>query len=677
MDANTIPPEARTQHKQWVAQLNHAAFCYYVLDAPEIPDADYDRLFQALQALEVRYPLLQSPSSPTQRVGHAPLSRFTQVQHATPMLSLDNAFNDADLLAFDKRIKERLNTQAPINYCCEPKYDGIAVSLVYEAGVLVRGATRGDGSTGEDITQNVRTLNSIPLQLLGDNHPPRVDIRGEIYMSKQGFAALNAKALQQQEKPFINPRNAAAGSLRQLDSRITATRPLRFCAYSLQAGEGAAGASSHYEQLQQLRAWGFAISSEVTRVQGIAACIDYYQQLQAKRDQLPFDIDGIVFKVDSLSLQAELGFIARAPRWAIAYKFPAQEMSTTLNTVDFQVGRTGAITPVARLTPVFVGGVTVSNATLHNRDEIARLGVQLGDRVIVRRAGDVIPQIVSVILAQRPAHASPIVFPSHCPVCQSPVTWEEDGAIIRCSGGARCPAQFKEALKHFASRAAMDIDGLGDKLVEQLVDSGLVHELPDIYRLTLSALSALERMGEKSAENLLQAIEASKNTQLARLLYALGIREVGQTTASLLAQHFGQLTAIEAATEEQFLAIANIGPVAAKALVTFFADNANKHLLQQLQALGVHWPAVITTPPAQQPLAGQTWVLTGSLSQLTREEAKAQLEKLGAKVAGSVSAKTHVVVAGEAAGSKLAKAQALNIPVWDEAALLAEFARHA
>ncbi len=669
--------EAQQRHAELVGKINHANYCYYALDNPQIPDAEYDRLLRELQSLEQIFPDLISPVSPSQRVGHAALKSFAQVQHLMPMLSLDNAFSADDLLAFDKRVRDRLKTADDIQYCCEPKYDGIAVSLLYENGVLVRGATRGDGATGEDITQNVRTIKSIPLQLMGAEFPQLLEVRGEIYMSKRGFAALNQQARANNEKLFVNPRNAAAGSLRQLDSSLTAARPLSMCAYSVGVVEGGTIPSEHFALLQQLKAWGFAISSEVRLAADVAACIAYYDAMGRGRDSLPFDIDGIVFKVNSLELQEQLGFISRAPRWAIAFKFPAQEEITRLNAVEFQVGRTGAITPVARLEPVFVGGVTVSNATLHNRDEIARLGVGIGDRVIVRRAGDVIPQIVAVLTEDRPTDIQPIVFPTCCPVCQAPIEIEEEGSVARCTGGINCAAQVKEAIKHFASRQALDVEGLGDKLVEQLVDAKLINDVADVFALQLPALIALERMGQKSAENLLAAIEKSKTTTLPRFLFALGIRGVGQATANSLAQHFGNLDALGMASSEELQAIPDVGPVVATFIVEFFARDATAELLRRLDEVGVQWPNITPKPLDQLPLAGQTWVLTGTLSLLTREAAKARLQQLGAKVAGSVSAKTHWVVAGESAGSKLAKAVELNIPVLDEQGLLNELEKYA
>ncbi len=652
---------------QLIARANQA---YYVQDDPSIPDAEYDRLFRELKTLEEQFPDLRTAFSPIQRVGAPPLKSFSEVSHFVPMLSLDNAFTQEDLWAFDKRIKDRLKSSATLAFCCEPKYDGIAVSLLYENGILVRGATRGDGAVGEDITQNVRTIRTIPLRLTGESIPARIEVRGEIYMTKTGFAAMNDVARKNGEKLFVNPRNAAAGSLRQLDSRITQKRPLFMCAYAVGLVEGGVVADEHFALLQQLKTWGFAISNEVTLAENIDACWDYYQRIMAKRSQLPFDIDGVVFKVNSGQLQQQLGFISRAPRWAIAHKFPAQEEITQLLDVDFQVGRTGTVTPVARLEPVFVGGVTVSNATLHNKDEINRLGVCIGDSVIVRRAGDVIPQIVAVVLERRPSDARPIEFPKTCPSCASELHEEQSDVAIRCIAGSMCPAQNKEAIKHYASRQAMDIEGLGEKLVEQLVDAGLVRTTLDIYTLTRAQLAGLERMGEKSADNLIAAIEESKKTTLPRFLFALGIREVGQATAVNLANYFKEIGALQAASVEDLQKVPDIGPVAAGFIAEFFGEEKNRQLVTDLISAGLVWPA-ITNSNTGAPLAGQTWVLTGTLTQLTRDEAKEQLQALGAKVAGSVSAKTHCVVAGEAAGSKMAKAQELNIRIINEQELLA------
>ncbi|QKX17966.1 NAD-dependent DNA ligase LigA [Microbulbifer sp. YPW1] len=666
----SIPQEKQQRVNELHEILNRANYEYYVLDTPELPDVEYDRCLRELQELEREYPQLITSDSPTQRVGAEPLAAFTQIRHEMPMLSLDNAFNDEEMEDFDRRIRDRLNSSAPVEYACEPKLDGIAVSLLYRQGILERAATRGDGTVGEDITQNVRTIYSVPLKLLDEDVPPVLEVRGEIYMPKAGFDALNEKARAAGEKGFVNPRNAAAGSLRQLDSRITAQRPLELCVYSVGVVEGGDLPERHSEVLEQLNRWGFRINSEMAVAEDIQACIEYHRKLGEKRAQLPYDIDGIVFKVNSIPLQRRLGFVARAPRWATAYKFPAQEEMTRLLDVEFQVGRTGAVTPVARLEPVFVGGVTVSNATLHNRDEIARLGVKIGDTVIIRRAGDVIPQVVSVVESRRPQDARDIEFPAHCPVCDSPVEATPGEAVARCSGGLICSAQRKQAIKHFASRKAMDIDGLGDKLVEQLVDEGLLKSVSGLYHLSLEPLTGLERMGEKSAQNLLDALERSKSTTLPKFLYALGIREVGEATARNLARHFGDLEHLMQADSEALQQVDDVGPVVAHYVAEFFEQPHNLEEIAALQQAGVHWEAEVQEEGSQ-PLAGQTWVLTGKLETLSRSEAKDYLQRLGAKVAGSVSANTHTVVAGPGAGSKLNKARDLDLPVLDEEGLMA------
>ena len=652
-------------------QLEQYNYQYYVLDDPTVPDAEYDRLFRRLTEIEASHPELLTADSPTQRVGATPLSQFQQVAHEVPMLSLANAFDSADLADFDRRVLDRLDTdQPPIDYACEPKLDGIAVSLMYREGLLVRGATRGDGRTGEDITQNVRTIPSIPLRLRGTGFPAALEIRGEIYMPKAGFEQMNAEARSRDEKAFVNPRNAAAGSLRQLDAKVTARRPLEMCCYAVGQAEQGNLPDSHFEILGKLQDWGLRINPESRVVTGIEACEDYYQKLAQRRDELPYDIDGIVFKVDSLALQQRLGFVSRAPRWAIARKFPAQEEMTKLLDVEFQVGRTGAITPVARLEPVFVGGVTVSNATLHNSEEIQRLGVRIGDTVVVRRAGDVIPQVVSVVESMRPADSEAIVFPQLCPVCNSPLEREAEEAVTRCTGGLICAAQQKAAIKHFAARRAMDIDGLGDKLVDQLVDEKLLNNVAGLFHLQREQLLALERMGEKSADNLLAALEKSKATTLPRFIFALGIREVGEATALSLARHFGSWDALAAANEESLLTVADVGPVVADHLAQFFDSETSLGVIASLREAGVHWPDIETQTAEELPLKGQTWVVTGKLEQLGRNDAKAHLQSLGATVAGSVSAKTHCVVAGPGAGSKLKKATELDIPVIDEAEFL-------
>ena len=652
-------------------QLNYHNHLYYVLDDPSIPDAEYDRLLRRLQQLETDYPSLKTPDSPTQRVGGEPLKIFKSVVHEVPMLSLDNAFSDDEMLAFNQRISERLKTTEPLAYVCEPKLDGVAVSLLYENGVLVRGATRGDGATGEDITENVRTINSIPLKLRTELPPARLEVRGEIYLPKAGFEKINREAKAAGEKLFVNPRNAAAGSLRQLDSKITATRPLEMAAYSLGQIEGIEPPGTHSATLEQLREWGFLINPHVEVASDIQGCLGYYQKLSELRDQLPCEIDGIVYKMDDLQLQQRLGFVARAPRWAIARKFPAQEEMTRLMDVEFQVGRTGAVTPVARLDPVFVGGVTVSNATLHNQDEVNRLGVKVGDSVIVRRAGDVIPQVVKVVLEKRPDTATDIVFPNTCPVCGSSVERVEGEAVSRCSGGLVCSAQRKQAIKHYASRKAMDIEGLGDKLVEQLVDQQLIDSIEDLYQLELDQLSALERMGDKSAENLLSALEKSKETTLPHFLYALGIREVGEATARSLAQYFFNLEALQSASIETLQEVPDVGPVVAHFVHEFFHQTNNLAVIGKLREQGVHWPDIEVADDQIMPLAGQIWVLTGTLEKMGRTEAKEKLQSLGAKVSGSVSAKTDTVVAGPGAGSKLKKAEELKIRVLDEDEFLA------
>ncbi|VUD48061.1 DNA ligase [Thalassocella blandensis] len=663
------PADVVERHNELKQTLNHHNHQYYVLDEPEIPDAEYDRLFQELKTLEGEYAELVSPDSPSQRVGAAPLSAFETVRHEMPMLSLDNAFSAEDLRAFDKRIRERLKSVDAIAYACEPKYDGIAISLLYRDGILVRGATRGDGETGEDITQNVKTIGTVPLKINADDVPSLLEVRGEIYMPHRGFEKFNQQAQDKGEKVFVNPRNAASGSLRQLDPAITAKRPLVLCAYSIGVVDGGAMPAQHSKILDKLGQWGFHISEHRRVANDIEGCLEYYAYLENLRPDLPFDIDGIVFKVDAIETQQQLGFVSRAPRWAIAHKFPAQEEVTVLRDVEFQVGRTGAITPVAKLEPVFVGGVTVSNATLHNKDEINRLQVKIGDTVVIRRAGDVIPQVVSVVKSKRPDGAKDIVFPEACPVCGSPVAAKEGEAVYRCDGGIVCEAQRKEAIKHFASRHALDIDGLGDKIVEQLVDKGLVHSVADLFTLQHKDLAGLERMGSKSAENLLAALEKSKETTLARFIYALGIREVGQATAKNLAQHFGTLDKVREASDETLQTVTDIGPIVAGFIVEFFEQSQNNEVVDALVKVGVTWPDVEVKQ--DQPLKGLTYVLTGTLEKMTRQEAKEILEAHGAKVSGSVSAKTHCVVAGPGAGSKLSKAQDLGVEVIDEDAFIA------
>jgi DNA ligase (NAD+) len=653
-------------------QLNGWNYQYYVLDEPTVPDAEYDRCMARLQEVESAYPELIQADSPTQRVGATPVSQFGQVAHEMPMLSLDNAFEAQDMREFNRRLLDRLGADAePLEFACEPKLDGIAVSLLYRDGLLERGATRGDGSTGENITHNVRTIPSIPLHLRGSGYPAVLEVRGEIYIPREGFEQLNERARRQGEKTFVNPRNAAAGSLRQLDAQVTAQRPLQMCCYSVGLVEGGELPPRHSQVLDSLQAWGLRINAQSEVVSGIDACDQYYERLAVLRENLPYDIDGIVFKVNDLALQQKLGAVSRAPRWAIARKFPAQEEMTRLLDVEFQVGRTGAITPVARLEPVFVGGVTVSNATLHNSDEIARLGLQIGDTVIVRRAGDVIPKVASVVVERRPGNARPVVFPERCPVCASAVEREADEAVLRCMGGLVCAAQQKAAIKHFASRRAMDIEGLGDKLVDQLVDEGLVENVAGLFSLDRAQLLLLERMGEKSADNLLAALEKSSHTTLPRFIFALGIREVGEATALSLARHFGSWEALVAAREEQLLEVDDVGPVVADHLVQFFDSPSSMQVVAAMRSGGVSWPDIERAPVEDLPLAGQTWVVTGKLELLSRNDAKAQLQALGAKVAGSVSARTNCVVAGPGAGSKLGKAAELGVEVIDEAAFLA------
>jgi DNA ligase (NAD+) len=650
--------------------LRHHNHLYYVLDDPQIPDAEYDRLFRELQRLESENPSLIAPDSPTQRVGGTALSEFAEVKHLRPMLSLGNAFTDEDLQGFDKRIHERLKSDEIIEYVAEPKFDGLSISLLYENGRLLRAATRGDGETGEDVTLNVRTIKSVPLHLQGEDYPELLEVRGEIYMPKQGFEDLNARLGKEGLKTFANPRNAAAGSLRQLDSKITAQRPLAIYCYAVGEVQGGTMPDTHYAQLQQLIHWGFRVCPEIKVVQGVQGCADYYQAIGQKRNSLPYDIDGVVYKVNSLALQQSLGFVSRAPRWAIAHKFPAQEEITELVDVEFQVGRTGALTPVARLKPVFVGGVTVSNATLHNMDEIERKDIRIGDFVIIRRAGDVIPEVARVVTERRPAAAKPISLPAQCPVCGSDVERGVGEAVARCTGGLYCPAQVKEAIKHFASRRAMNIDGLGDKLVEQFFAAGLIKHVDDLYRLQSSQIAALERMGDKSADNVIAAIEKSKVTTLERFIYALGIREVGESTAKVLAKHFGTLEALQTASEATLQLVPDVGPVVAANIAKFFAETHNLATIQQLRELGVQWQNYAAQPAEALPLAGKTYVITGTLTR-GRDEIKDALEALGAKVSGSVSKKTTALIAGENAGSKLEKAESLGVLVLDEMGLQA------
>jgi len=653
--------------------LRRYEYEYHVLDNPTIPDAEYDRLFHQLKALEAAHPELITADSPTQRVGAKPLSGFAQIRHKIPMLSLDNAFSDEEFYAFVKRIEDRLiRLPEPLTFCCEPKLDGLAVSILYVNGVLTQAATRGDGTTGEDITANIRTIRNIPLQLLMDNPPARLEVRGEVFMPHAGFERLNQLALEKGEKTFANPRNAAAGSLRQLDPKITSKRPLVLNAYSIGIAEGVDLPNTHYDRLQWLKSIGIPVNPEIRLCNGTDEVLDFYRDIQNKRSSLGYDIDGTVLKINDIALQEKLGFISKAPRWAIAYKFPAQEELTRLNDVEFQVGRTGAITPVAKLEPVFVAGVTVSNATLHNGDEIERLDIAIGDTVVIRRAGDVIPQIIGVLHDRRPADARPIIFPKTCPVCDSAIVRIEGEAVARCTGGLFCAAQRKEALKHFVSRKAMDIDGVGGKLIEQLVDRELVHTPADLFKLDLTTLTRLERMGTKSAENALASLEKAKNTTLARFIFALGIREVGEATALNLANHFKTLEALQNADLEALQQVPDVGEVVANRILAFWHEPHNVAVVNDLIAQGVHWETVETKEVIENRFKGKTVVLTGTLTQMGRNEAKALLQDMGAKVSGSVSAKTDFVIAGDAAGSKLIKAQELGVTVLTEEEFLAE-----
>lgn len=654
------------QIEQLRQQLRHHEYLYHVLDQPQIPDSEYDRLLNQLKQLESENPELITPDSPTQRVGAKPLAGFQQITHELPMLSLDNAFSDEDFYAFERRIQERLGSDQPLTFCCEPKLDGLAVSILYLNGVLTQAATRGDGTTGEDITNNIRTIRNIPLQLLTNHPPARLEVRGEVFMSHQAFEQLNQDALQHGQKTFANPRNAAAGSLRQLDPKITRQRQLSLNAYSIGISEGVELPTTHYERLQWLKSIGIPINAEIRLCHGSQEALQFYQDIGEKRNSLGYDIDGTVLKINEISLQQRLGFVAKAPRWAIAYKFPAQEQLTVLNDVEFQVGRTGAITPVAKLDPVLVAGVTVSNATLHNGDEIERLGVAIGDTVIIRRAGDVIPQITGILLERRPADAKPIIFPENCPVCGSTIVRIDGEAVARCTGGLFCDAQRKEALKHFVSRKAMDIDGVGDKLIEQLVDRELLHTPADLFRLDKITLMRLERMGEKSAQNALNSLEKSKKTTLARFIFALGIRDVGEATALNLANYFKTLEAIRNADQEQLKEVQDIGEVVAMRVYLFWQEAHNVSVVEDLLAQGIHWDTIEQQEISDNPLKGKSVVLTGTLIKMSRDQAKAYLQQLGCKVSGSVSSKTDYLIAGEKAGSKLSKAQELGIQVLSE-----------
>ncbi|QLB15238.1 DNA ligase (NAD(+)) LigA [Mannheimia granulomatis] len=660
--------EVSEQVEQLRQKLRQYEYEYHVLDNPTVPDAEYDRLMNELKNLEWQHPELITSDSPTQRVGAKPLSGFAQITHEIPMLSLDNAFAGEELDGFLRRMESYISENpGNLEFCCEPKLDGLAVSILYENGILTRAATRGDGTTGEDITANIRTIRNIPLKLNLQNPPARLEVRGEVFMPQAGFNTLNEKALAKGEKTFANPRNAAAGSLRQLDPKITSQRPLVLNAYSIGVYESDDELpSTHYDRLQWLKSIGLPVNSEIRLAKGKGELLNYYADIQAKRPQLGYDIDGTVLKVNDIALQEQLGFISRSPRWAIAYKFPAQEEMTILKDVEFQVGRTGAITPVAKLEPVFVAGVTVSNATLHNGDEIERLGIVIGDTVIIRRAGDVIPQIIGVVAERRPENAEKIEFPTACPICHSAIVRVEGEAVARCTGGLFCGAQRKEALKHFVSRKAMDIDGVGEKLIEQLMERELIRTPADLFKLDHTTLMRLERMGEKSAQNALNSIEKAKNTTLPRFLFSLGIREVGEATALNLANHFGSLEAIRKATFEQLKEVQDVGEVVANRIVSFWQEPHNVDVVEDLIAQGVHWQDVVKTETADNPLKDKNVVLTGTLTQLTRDEAKALLQSLGCKVSGSVSSKTDYLIAGEKAGSKLTKAQELGIQILSE-----------
>jgi DNA ligase (NAD+) len=669
-----LPKSIMAEARQLRQELNEHNYSYYVLDAPSVTDQAYDRLFRRLQQLEQEYPELVSADSPTQRVGSEPASHFESVKHEVAMLSLDNAFDEEEMHAFDRRLRDKLDHQAPLAYCAEPKLDGLAVSLLYVDGELRRAATRGDGRSGENITANARTIDSIPLRLIGDDLPARIEVRGEVYMKLAGFAALNESQRENGGKVFANPRNAAAGSLRLLDSRITASRPLTFCSYGIGLIEGAEIASGQYRQMQYLRTIGFPISRQIELLDSIDDCLDYYARILQQRDDLAFDIDGVVFKLDDVQLQRQAGFVSRAPRWAIAYKFPAQEVMTRLLDVDFQVGRTGALTPVARLEPVAVGGVMVSNATLHNMDEIERKDVRIGDVVIVRRAGDVIPEVVGPVLQQRSGDLPRPKMPPRCPVCDSEVMQQPGQAAFRCIGGLVCAAQRKEAIKHYASRKAMDIEGLGDKLVEQMVEQDLIDSVADLYRLSLQQVAGLERMAEKSASNLLQALETGKKTTLSRFIYALGIREVGESTAESLAAYFGDLDQVMNADVDTLQQVEDVGPIVAENIRHFFDQKSNRAIVDQLIESGINWPP-IEASQQQQTLAGKTYVISGTLDGYSRDQAASLLKARGARVSGSVSARTTGVITGENPGSKVAKAEALGVDILGQAefeALLGE-----
>lgn len=644
--------------------LNEYSYHYYVLDAPLVPDAEYDRLFKELQKFEEEHPELITSDSPTQRIGEKPISYFRPIAHKIPMLSLDNAFNDEDVHNFDRRIHERLESDASIEYVCEPKIDGVAVSLVYENGVLVKAATRGDGITGEDILQNVRTISSVPLHLRGSDFPKILEIRGEVYLSLEAFEQINARAKKTGEKVFVNPRNAAAGSLRQLDPKITASRPLNIFCYTVGEVSGGELPKKHWQILKKINELGLRINPEIKLVKNISECLTYFKQMAQKRASLSYEIDGVVYKVNDIALQEQLGYVSRAPRWAIAHKFPAAEEITKLLNIEFQVGRTGALTPVARLQPVFVGGATISNATLHNIDEVWRKDVRVGDSVIVRRAGDVIPEVVGIVKDRRPPHTKEVKLPTHCPICGSDIVKAEGEVVARCSGGLFCQAQRQESIRHFASRLALDIKGLGEKLIEQLVAEHIISNVADIYTLKVEQLAELERMGKKSAEKLVQAIDKSKRTTFAKFIYALGIREVGEATAQSLANHFTAMENLMHADLEELQKIPDIGPVVATHIVTFFHQKHNRELIEKLLSAGITWPKVQTLK--QQPLAGEIFVLTGGLQTMSREAAKEKLQSLGAKTTETVSKNTTCVIVGADPGSKLQKAKELNIKIIEE-----------
>ena len=668
----TISSSLEQRAQQLKDLINKYNYQYYVIDKPEVSDSEYDRLFTELKKIETKHPQLLTADSPTQRVGGKALDKFSQINHTIPMLSLDNVFDSDELHSFNQRVCNWLNLTESPSYIAEPKLDGLAISIRYEHGILVNAATRGDGAIGENVTENVRTIPTVPLKLIGQYIPELVEVRGEIIMPKAGFETLNHAQIAANKKPFVNPRNAAAGSLRQLDSKITASRPLAIYCYGLGEIKGLDKPESHSESMNLIKSWGCRISPELKVLPDIQACLDYIEQLKNRRDSLEYDIDGVVFKVDSTTLQERLGFVSRAPRWAIAYKFPAQEEITLIEAIEIQVGRTGALTPVARLKPVFVGGVTVSNATLHNQDEIDRKDVRVGDTVIIRRAGDVIPEIVQVVLSKRPHHTVTFKIPTHCPICQSKVERVEEESVARCSGGLYCPAQRKEAIKHFASRKALDIDGLGNKLVEQLVDENLINDPADLFQLTFEQLSSLERMGEKSAVNLLKALQIAKHTTFSRFLYSLGIREAGEATTRSLASYFLTLEALQNTDEETLIEVEDVGPVVAHHIVTFFQQTHNQEVIKRLLEAGINWPEEKKIA-VDSLLSDKTIVLTGTFDLISRNEAKEKLLALGAKVTGSVSAKTDFVVAGRDAGSKLTKAEKLGIEVLDETAMLQWF----